>query len=58
MTVIKMKIANQEGKQMATEYKKKHNKKNIQILLDELLLSPKSMTQLTSSVKTTSIEIR
>lgn len=42
ITIIKIKIANDDGKQIAKEYKKKHKETNVQILLNQLLLPVKS----------------
>lgn len=53
MSIIKLKTANGEGRQIAKEYKKKYNENNIQILLKELLVSSKSSTS-----SPTPVEIR
>lgn len=44
MSVVKMKTAAEEGRQMAKEYKRDHKGEDIQILLDELLIPPKPPT--------------
>jgi hypothetical protein len=61
ISIVKMKTADDEGKQMAREYKNNHQEENIQILLDELLVTEEASTTFVPSpspVKTTPVEIR
>ncbi|CAF1277038.1 unnamed protein product [Rotaria magnacalcarata] len=55
MSIIKMKIASDEGKKLAADHKEKHKGKTIKILLDELSIQRKPPTPpLVSSIQSTS----
>jgi hypothetical protein len=62
LSVVKMKTAGEEGRQMAREYKNNHKGENIQTLLDELLgiskLSAPSLSSLSSLANMVPVEIR
>jgi hypothetical protein len=62
MSVVKMKTASEEGKQIVRAYKKKHREENTQILLDELLVPPEPPTPLLPQppppAETAPVEIR
>lgn len=44
MTIIKMKVAAEEGKKIAQDYKGQHKDKTVKVLLDELTAPPKPPT--------------
>jgi len=62
VSVVKMKTAGEEGRQVAREYKNNHRGENIQILLDELLVASKphtpSLPPLSPPAKMIPVDIR
>lgn len=58
VSIVKMKTADKQGKQMARDYRNKHEGKSIDALLNDILASSKTLTTSlmpSSSIKTTSI---